>query len=219
MKFHVVLMGLLGILLAAVSTDAARGSNTSPGNTFGRGRQGRIAVNIRMTADTRVSQALAIINKDTQDGQWLLASSSNVPLLDRWRGEENANEAPSETMLVAIRQTAKNAGIEATDTVIRILDRRIHRDAELRRYRDMGLLRRDTSGQWQAAATAADEEGSMDLEFARLCAEAENADVSALTREIERQVCAEQAECPVPDPGAARTSSGNAKPSCCAPRP
>jgi hypothetical protein len=229
--FPAFLAGALGAVLLATPTDAARSNAAStrgtsvdtaparaampdsvPARTTRSRRRGGIAADIRLTGDTRVRQTLVAINKDSQDGQWILASNAGVPLLDRWRGEEESADAPTETTVRAIRQTAEDAGIEPTDTVIRILDRRIKRDAEIRRHRAMGLIERDADGYWRVVGAPPEDEESVDQLFARMSADAENADLRALTREIERQICEDEAmEC---EP----ESSGGNSPSCCAPK-
>jgi hypothetical protein len=243
MKSVLILLGIFVTFFATITADASapnedvlRGGtayessparrDTAPAparSTRGRARQTRITAEIRLTADSRVRQTLVAINKDSQDGQWILASNAGVPLLDRWRGEETEAEGPSETTVRAIRKTAADAGIEATDTIVRILDRRIQRDPELRRHRAAGLLERDANGIWHVVGSPTEDEESVDQLFARMSAEAENADVRALTREVERQVCAaEEMESEV-EYSAAGSSQGGSSPggapaSCCSPK-
>lgn len=179
--------GIIGFLIVASAANAARAASPTSSNNRGRARQSHIEADIRLSADSRVAQALVAINKDSEDGQWILASNADVPLLDRWRGENAVEAGPSDTTIRAIKRVAVAAGIDATDTVICILDRRLKREPELRRYRTMGVVEKDTTGQWRLASSP-DGDESVDRLFAKMKIDDETADMRALSQEIRRQI-------------------------------
>lgn len=183
-------IGAMAILpvMALVLASLAPAEAARPSSTVDRTRQSRVRAAVRIHADTLVQQTLVAIRKDTQDGQWLVASAG--PLLDNFRGADSNVTLP-DTVMKAIRTIAADAGLTVTDTLALHFGRRILRADLLERYRVEGLIRQSVSGSWVVDETLA-EERSLDAEFARIRLEEESADRQALIAEIERQEAAKR---------------------------
>ena len=181
------LVGFMGVVAASAKAESVRaGSSTAAGRD-----RGAIVADVRVAKETAVRSQIAMIERVTGDGEWLMASAAGVPLLDRWRGEETgaASRAPAE---MRVASELARAGIEPTETMVRILMRRIERYPMLRDWEARSVIARDAEGEWRVKD--AGEEGAVRATVARLILEAENADRRAILAELERQASAPPSE-------------------------